>query len=95
MGSPWPAVREGGLGPHPSEGGRSGLDFAPALTTAFTSNGRLTLPFPLGARLLVEATLPEFRIEPRPLHLTLESAERPFETFVVLNRYFQRTTTPL
>ena len=75
--------------------GRSRLNLAPALTTAFTSNGRLALPLPLGARLLVEATLPEFRIEPRPLHLTLESAECPLETFVVLNRYFQRTTTPL
>ena len=38
--------------------GRSRLNLAPALTTAFTSNGRLALPLPLGARLLVEATLP-------------------------------------
>jgi len=81
--------------PHPSEGGRSQLDFAPALTTAFAPNGRLTLPFPLGARLFVEATFPKFGVEPRSLNLALEPAKGPLETFVVLNRYFQRMTTPL
>jgi len=83
------------VGPHPSEGGRSRLDFAPALTTAFTPNGRLALPLPLGARLFVEATFPKFGVEPRSLHLALEPAEGPLKAFVVLNRYFQRMTTPL
>ncbi len=80
--------------PHPSEGGRSRLDFAPALTTAFAANGRLTLSLPLGARLFVKTTLPKFGVETRSLHLTLEPAKGPLEAFVVLNSYFQEITTP-
>ena len=76
------------------QGGRSGLDFAAALTTSFTPNGRFTLPLPLSARLFVEATLPEFGVETRSLHLTLEPAKGPLEAFVVLNSYFQEITTP-
>ena len=71
------------------------LDLAPALTTSLTANCRLTLPLPLGARLFVEAALPEFGVETRPLHLTLEPAKGPLEAFVVLNGYFQKITTPL
>lgn len=74
---------------------KKGLDLAPALTTSLTANCRLTLPLPLGARLFVEAALPEFGVETRPLHLTLETAKGPLEAFVVLNGYFQKITTPL
>ena len=74
---------------------KKGLDLAPALTTSLTANCRLTLSLPLGTRLFVEAALPEFGVETRPLHLTLETAKGPLEAFVVLNGYFQKITTPL
>lgn len=94
---PSPSGCDDGEEPRYFEEEQRGLDRAraAALATAFTSNGRFTLPFSLGARLFVEATLPEFGVETGSLHFTLESAEGPFKAFVVLNSYVQRMTTPL
>ena len=54
--------------------------------------GGLALPLPLGARLLIEAALPEFRVEPRSLHFTLKPTERSLKALIVLNGYFQETS---
>lgn len=66
----------------------------PALTTTFATNGGFALALALGARLLVEATLPKLRIQTRPLHFTLEAAQRAIETLVISDGYFQDYHSP-
>ena len=65
------------------------------LTTTLPADCGLTLALPLGGRLLVKATLAKLRIETGPLYFPLESTKSPLEALIVLNRYFQKATTPL
>jgi hypothetical protein len=92
VGWPWAVVREVRLR-EAVQGGP--LHLAAALATAFASDGSLALPLPLGTGFLVKATLAKLRVKTRPLHLSFEPAERSLEALAVLNRYFQRMTTPL
>ena len=61
----------------------------PALTPTLATNRGLALAFPLGARLLVVATLTKLRIEARALHFPLEAAQSAVEALVVLYDDFQ------
>ena len=65
------------------------LGALPALTPTLATNRGLTLPLPLGARLLVVATLTKLRIEARALHFPLEAAQSAVEALVVLYDDFQ------
>ncbi len=64
------------------------------LTTTLATNGGFALPLTLGARLLIEATLPKLRIQTRPLDLPLEAAQRAIKTLVISDDYFQDYHSP-
>ena len=64
------------------------------LTSPLPTNGGLALTLALGARLLVEPTLPELGVETGPLDLPLEATKRSLEAFVVLNRNYQLDHRP-
>jgi hypothetical protein len=64
------------------------------LPTTLPPNGRFPLSLPLSTGLLVEAPLPQLRIETGTLHLPLEPAKSPIEAFVVLDDNFQTDHAP-
>jgi hypothetical protein len=66
----------------------------PALATSLATNGGFALPLPLGAGLLVEATLAKLRIQSRALNFSLEPAQGAIETFVISDDDFQDYHTP-
>jgi hypothetical protein len=66
-----------------------GLAAVAALTSTLAADSGFALPLPLGARLLVVATLTQLGVESGALHLPLEAAERSIETLVVLDDDFQ------
>jgi len=73
----------------PHEAATGSTAGVPALTTTLAANRGLLLPLPLGAGLLVEATLAELGVETGTPDLTLEAAQRTLEAFVFLNLDFQ------
>jgi hypothetical protein len=73
---------------------RAALAATAPLSAPLPANGRLALPLPLRAGLLVVATLAELGVQAGTLHLPLEAAECPVETLVVLNDDFQAADLP-
>ena len=65
-----------------------------SLPPSLPPDGRLSLPLPLSAGLLIEATLTEFRVEAGPLDFSFEPAKSPVEALVVLDDDFQTDHAP-
>jgi len=66
----------------------------PTLASALTTNRGFTLPFTLGARLLIVPTLAQFGVKARTLHLTLEAPQCAVEALVILDDHFQDDHAP-